>query len=181
MENTIDIEKKKRDWKRLQIVAVACLVSLTVAVAWLVIIPSVRAASLTREAIDAGKGGDIKKAGALLDRAIEIKPRYFLSRFNRGQLYWTQGRNEDALKDLLVAVQIKKRDFMTWYELGKVYSELGRSDDAIASLEKAIDYGFNDIPGLNEDAGFEKIRSDARYKALWQRWYQMKEKRGEVK
>ena len=78
-------------------------------------------------------------------------------------------------KGLQIDQQLAKMrpdDALVHYNLACSYSLLNRIGEALDELEKAVDLGYNDYIHLRSDSDLDKIRGEARFKALVKRLLQ---------
>jgi tetratricopeptide (TPR) repeat protein len=156
-------------WKILLLIVAVAASAAAVFLSWY-FNPVSRSGRLTREAIEAGKSGNLKGAQALLENAVKLNPSNFLARFNLGMVYGAQDFNEKAFKEFLSADSLVPGDALTSLELARINARLDRKDDALAALERAIDLGFSNIVLLNNDDDFAGLHGNPRFQALYSRW-----------
>ena len=76
-------------------------------------------------------------AGPLLEKAVKIDPSLGLAHLDLGILAANDGRNDDALREFLVAEKIMPEDVNVHWRLGRLYRTMGKKEAAKAELDKA--------------------------------------------
>ena len=76
-------------------------------------------------------------AGPLLEKAVKIDPSLGLAHRDLGILAANDGRNDDALREFLVAEKIMPEDVNVHWRLGRLYRTMGKKEEAKAELDKA--------------------------------------------
>ena len=76
-------------------------------------------------------------AGPLLEKAVKIDPSLGLAHLDLGILAANDGRNDDALREFLVAEKIMPEDVNVHWRLGRLYRTMGKKEEAKAELDKA--------------------------------------------
>jgi tetratricopeptide (TPR) repeat protein len=82
--------------------------------------------------------GKYEKAIAAFDKAIEIKPDYFLAWCEKGLAQEKLQQYEGALNSIEAAIQLKPDDYAIWNLQGKLLCQLQRYEEALDSYEKAL-------------------------------------------
>jgi tetratricopeptide (TPR) repeat protein len=82
--------------------------------------------------------GKSEKAIAAWEKAIEIKPDYFLAWEQKGLLQEKLERYEDALITFEKAIEIEPNHSMSWNNRGRMLCYLQRYEAALESYEKAL-------------------------------------------
>jgi tetratricopeptide (TPR) repeat protein len=77
------------------------------------------------------------EAGPLLEKVVGFNPKIGLAHVDLGVVYTEAGRNEDALKELLLAAKLIPDDVNVHWRLGRLYRAMGKKEEAKAELEKA--------------------------------------------
>jgi tetratricopeptide (TPR) repeat protein len=81
---------------------------------------------------------------------IYSRDMYFIQAGNTiGWLYLTQGRYEEAEKEILTALEIDPENAKTLVRLGDLYFETGRKNEAAELFEKSLSLNPNDFQVLN--------------------------------
>lgn len=76
-------------------------------------------------------------AGVLLEKAVKLDPSLGLAHLDLGILAANDGRNDDALRELLLAEKMMPEDVNVHWRLGRLYRAMGKKDEAKAELDKA--------------------------------------------
>jgi tetratricopeptide (TPR) repeat protein len=76
-------------------------------------------------------------AAPLLEKAIKLDPSVGLAHLDLGILAANDGRNDDALREFLVAEKLIPNDVNVHWRLGRLYRTMGRKEEAKAELDKA--------------------------------------------
>jgi tetratricopeptide (TPR) repeat protein len=98
-----------------------------------------RAAGEIAEGLARAREGDVDRAIAAFDRAIEIAPRSALAYLNRGLAHRRRGDLEGALADLDRAVRFSPRAARGYYHRGLVLRQLGDLRRARADEARAVE------------------------------------------
>ena len=86
------------------------------------------------------QGGDVAKAAAYADRAVQAHPDDYEARYVRAQVYQAIGRHEDALADAAAAKKLSAGIVADPYLLaGQVYYAQGQLDAGKAEFAKAAE------------------------------------------
>ena len=72
-----------------------------------------------------------------LENALRLDARQQLAHLDLGILYADAGRQEDALRELLVAAKLDPKDVNVHWRLGRLYRSMGKKDEAKAEFDKA--------------------------------------------
>jgi superkiller protein 3 len=94
----------------------------------------------------ARKSGDpkYKEAGEQAFRfATEADSRHYLANFELGNLYYSQGKIEQAIIRYKVALEIQPSAAQVWQQLGKLYQAKGQSQQAEFAFNKAMEASPN--------------------------------------
>ncbi len=111
--------------------------------------------------------GQLSKAIAECNRAIEINPEYAPVYNNRGFAYIGKGEYDQAISDFNKAIEIDREFAMAYNNRGYAYGVKGQYDQAISDSNKAIDlnpklsmaYNNRGLAYLNKGQ-YEKAISD---------------------
>lgn len=82
-----------------------------------------------------GRTGD---AAGAYERAIELDPSSFGTRYNLGNVYRAAGRLDDAASCYRYAVRLDPGQARTWNNLGDTYRALGQLEDAADAFRAAL-------------------------------------------
>lgn len=85
------------------------------------------------------KLGDLDKAMADYDQAIELDPYYALAHFNRGDLWNRKHEFDRAIEDFNRAIELDSDLNVVYNERGIALMRKGRLDSAVADFSKAIE------------------------------------------
>lgn len=119
-------------------------------------------AALSFFAQSAYKDGDLEKALALMDKAIQGSPRNPRHFQNRAEIYKAMGRPDDAIRDL-DQVQLLLPDFpMPLFDKALMLKASGKWDDAVRTAISA----WQQEPGLEAVANDESLPQSVRDKII---------------
>jgi Flp pilus assembly protein TadD len=79
-----------------------------------------------------------EEAVDLIERAIEINPRFAGFRYNLGNVLCELGRTEDAVEHYRAAAELEPANSAIRNNLGNVLAECGRYDEAVAVLRDVV-------------------------------------------
>jgi tetratricopeptide (TPR) repeat protein len=80
-------------------------------------------------------------------------------RVNLGYSYHLNGKNEEAIKQLLMAIDLDKKNVGAYFNLGLVYNAEERYDDALKQSNKAVELAPRDYKGhLLEGMIYRKMK-----------------------
>ena len=96
------------------------------------------APTLLKEGEKLAQQGNIEKAIAYYDKAIEFKPDFHEAWYNRGVALNKLERYTEAIASYDKVIEIKPDDHEAWYKRGQALYKLKQYSDAIAILLKAI-------------------------------------------
>ena len=114
--------------------------------------------------------GSVYQEMGILDKAEQeylkaIEDKTYKSRelpyYNLARLYFTQGKDEEALELVEKSIAINDRMIMSLNLRGVILERLGRIDDAIASYNGALEIAPDDI-NLNYNLAVAFFKSDRR-------------------
>jgi len=77
-------------------------------------------------------------------RAISLQPRYADAFYNRGNVYKTLERYDEALSDYQSTIQLNPSNFRPYFSRGNIYRELGEFTKAISDYTQSILLGCDD-------------------------------------
>ena len=89
--------------------------------------------------LSAADKGDLDKAIQNYDKAIEIKPDFFIIYNNRGIAYSKKGDFDTAIQDFTTAIEINPDYAEAYNNRGNAYSEKRDFDKAIQNYDKAVE------------------------------------------
>jgi len=129
------------------------------------------------------RGGDSFRQEDLFDNPIEFEIDFYEGVLQGdpnnveilsllGNLYTQAGMYEKGLQIDQQLAKMRPDDALVHYNLACSYSLLNRIGEALDELEKAVDLGYNDYIHLRSDSDLDKIRGEARFKALVKRLLQ---------
>ena len=78
-----------------------------------------------------------ESAQPLLEKAVAINPEIEQAHLDLGILYAGAGRQQDALRELMLAEKQAPEDVNVHWRLGRLYRSMGKSDEAKAEFELA--------------------------------------------
>ncbi|MDJ0617153.1 MAG: tetratricopeptide repeat protein [Calothrix sp. MO_192.B10] len=82
---------------------------------------------------------DFMGAVVSYNKAIEIKPDFYIAWYNLGLVLNELGRSEEAITSYDKVIEFKRDFYLAWYHRGEELFNLGRYQEAIASYEQALD------------------------------------------
>src|SRR5207302_4834282 len=88
---------------------------------------------------------------------------------NLGDIYAIIGRQAEARRVLAELKELAKHEYVQASDIASIYASLGEKDEAFAWLDKAYDERDVGLLLLKSDAGWDKLRSDARFERLLKR------------
>jgi tetratricopeptide (TPR) repeat protein len=84
--------------------------------------------------------GDLGRAIADYDRAIEVKPDFWKPYGNRGTAYHEKGEYERAFSDLTKSIDLSPEPEVAYFRRGVRYHDRERYDEAIADFDQVINF-----------------------------------------
>jgi len=85
------------------------------------------------------KSGDFEKASGYFARALDISPEDEAAAYNVGEIFFSNQKNDDAIKYFELAIKIKNTWPKPYYRLGLVYLNKGDYPKAIENLNKFLE------------------------------------------
>ena len=79
----------------------------------------------------------MEEAKPLLEKVVKFSPEIGLGHLDLGIVYSEAGRNNEALRELLLAAKLTPDDVNVHWRLGRLYRTLGRKDEAKVEFDKA--------------------------------------------
>jgi tetratricopeptide (TPR) repeat protein len=76
-------------------------------------------------------------AAPLLEKAVTLDPSIALVHLDLGILAATDSRNDDALREFLIAEKLNPDDVNVHWRLGRLYRAMGKKEEAKVELDKA--------------------------------------------
>jgi lipoprotein NlpI len=104
--------------------------------------------------------GDVDRAIADYDKAIDLNPRNGLAFNERGLAYKVKGDLDRAVRDLDEAVRLNAGNADIHYNRGHVLLDKGNLDRAIADFDEAIRLGPNSIIAVTKDEAITRLATD---------------------
>ena len=89
------------------------------------------------------KEGDLIRAMADLNKAIEIDPNYAEAYNNRGNVYYREDNGSQALRDYNKAIEMKSYYAEVYTNRGNLYKSQGNLTQALSDYTSAIELGAN--------------------------------------
>ncbi|MEG4578783.1 tetratricopeptide repeat protein [Microcoleus sp. MON1_C5] len=140
----------------------------------------------TEELFNQGKyrdyAGDLGRAIAAFEKALEIDPNYHLAWTMLGAILNHVGRYSEAIAAYETALEIYPKFHLAWFGLGFALKKLGRYSEAIAAYEKALEIApqyhiawnglgdtLNDLGRYSEaiTAYEQALETDPKYHIAW--------------
>jgi tetratricopeptide (TPR) repeat protein len=84
------------------------------------------------------QAGDVTRALAQMERALELEPGALWPNFYRGCCARRLGRHQDAVVAFAVCAALAPDRACHWYNRGLAYLELGRLDEALRDHDRAL-------------------------------------------
>ncbi len=82
--------------------------------------------------------GNEEAALVLLGQALELKADLAAAYLLRSQVYASQDKSDDAIRDAAAVVQIAQQDALGWFNLGAILYDAEIYTDAVPALENAV-------------------------------------------
>jgi len=98
--------------------------------------------------------------------ALKAKPENWIGYSNLGLFYAHQGRQDDALEQLLKAVQFENKGYDAWNDLAAIYYGIGYQDEAREMWERSLEIEQN-YPALSNLGAFYFMQLRYRDAALF--------------
>jgi tetratricopeptide (TPR) repeat protein len=86
------------------------------------------------------ESGDLEKALAMGERALEARPRYHATQFLLGQLLLGQGRVDEAVRALERTIELNPYPERVWSVLGQAYMAQGRASEALEAVDRGLSH-----------------------------------------
>ena|SRR5262249_16623566 len=121
-----------------------------------------------RGLVDFALNQDITVEIQAQQRVLEADPMNAGARLNLGILFYSQGRIEDAIRELLMSIECDPAQGRAFRKLGEIYVGLGDYSQAACYARMAADRGdsklleaFERYPGISGDksGGSDKARN----------------------
>lgn len=97
------------------------------------------------------------KARHYLEKALELKPDFFVAQLNLGRTYLASGQLHTALSLFEEAAKVRPKDPALLLELGKTYRLLGDYNSAMLTLKGAIEYADDTDMAVEASEELRKI------------------------
>ncbi len=101
-----------------------------------------------------------------MEGVLEKYPTYVECLMYLGNAYTATGMYEKGLEADFKLSRLRPEDPLVHYNLACSLSLLGRLNKSLESLEKAVDFGYDDLMYLENDSDLDSLRDDERYKVL---------------
>jgi Flp pilus assembly protein TadD len=82
--------------------------------------------------------GRTERTVPLLERVIELEPRYVLAHLNIGTIHMNRGELEKAERELKIAAQLRPDMPDPPFYLGQTYERQGRRDEALRAYRQSL-------------------------------------------
>lgn len=123
-----------------------------------------RAAVRADSLYDARRWAD---AEPLYERVVRETPRDGRATYRLGRVREERGETRQAIAAYGRAVEHGyAANAWTAYRIARLYAGLGVDDSAVAWLDRALDWRFEERPGLAADSPFAALRSDPRFRRI---------------
>ena len=101
--------------------------------------------------------GDLKKAIADLNKALELDPDYANAYYTRGFAWDYAGERQKAIADFSKAIQLNPRDADAFFARGNAWFDAGKAEAAIKDFSKVIEIRPNSSAALyNRALAYDK-------------------------
>ena len=97
-------------------------------------------------------GGEVDKALADFNKAVELNPGLALAYCNRGSVYISKNEYDKALSDLNKAIELVPDFSMAYNNRGMVYKKRGEYEKALSDYNKAIELDHENVVFYNNRA-----------------------------
>jgi eukaryotic-like serine/threonine-protein kinase len=112
--------------------------------------------------------GRFPEAMAAFDRCEELSGDSAAANLGRAQALGAQKRFTEAIA--MMDRRQRRNATTDYYWRSSFYAGAEDRKNALANLRQALSMGFRDFPALNADPAFDKLRKDAEYQELLQRY-----------
>jgi curved DNA-binding protein CbpA len=116
--------------------------------------------SYRESAIDWGRKGDLDRAIADLERAIELAPEDAKAYHQRGNAFGLKGDVDRALADYDRALRIDPNDAAIFHDRGLMWQRNKEFDKALADLDRAVRMGFTAPQSYTGQVDLDQVYSD---------------------
>ncbi|MBT5305389.1 MAG: hypothetical protein HN862_04020 [Candidatus Scalindua sp.] len=101
-----------------------------------------------------------------MEGVLEKYPTYVECLMYLGNAYTATGMYEKGLEADFKLSRLRPEDPLVYYNLACSLSLLGRLNKSLESLEKALDFGYDDLMYLENDSDLDNLRDEELYKVL---------------
>jgi tetratricopeptide (TPR) repeat protein len=114
-----------------------------------------------------GELGNVKKAEACLQKAIEIDPKYAEGYYDLGVILAKQRTRDAEAKGLFIkAVELDPNMAWSYYSIACIDALEGKKAEALKNLEVALKKGLKDKAHIEKDSDLDSLRKDRKYQRL---------------
>jgi tetratricopeptide (TPR) repeat protein len=103
-------------------------------------------------------------------KALAMQPQSDAALQSRGSAYFNKKDYEKAILDYRAAIEIDSADPYPFLCLAGCYALTGRKPEALDHLRKCLELGWSDLKYAEGFRGFESIRPDPQFKALFDKY-----------
>ncbi len=114
----------------------------------------------------AEKEGKDQEAIKALKEAVKVNKKDIDAIYNLGVQYFDDLDYDRAIEQFNIVLRERPKHIDANYNLACIYAIKGNNDLALEYLEKALQYGFDDIDYIMNDPDLETLRDDVRFKPL---------------
>jgi len=91
----------------------------------------------------------------------------YVGLFERGMpVLQNQKRYEEAVRVFTLATEVAPERAGAFYYLAWAYNSKGDRKKSLKALQTAVDKGFSDVAGLENNKAFESLRDDPQYQTI---------------
>lgn len=94
---------------------------------------------LNKKGVKLLNNGEYSGALKYFNKALELEPDSYRTRFNRAITFWELGKTYEAIKEYDMVLDIYPGHAGAWFNLGVIISILGRYKDALVFLDTALE------------------------------------------
>jgi tetratricopeptide (TPR) repeat protein len=125
-----------------------------------------RAEELAQAGIEAGRSGDLYRALASFDQALELDPANLKALYNGGISLMGAGRGAEAAGRFTRFLELRPGDALGHFYLGRASLQAGRKEEAVAALQRAVALGFADWVEWKAASDLSALVGDFRFTQL---------------
>lgn len=113
-----------------------------------------------------GYRDDFERRLLRLQKRLSLSPKDYDTLSHIAMMYLNVGDAQKSIEYFHKAISVAQDNYFTYYNLACAYCKLHKTDEAIVALEKAVNYGYQDVDWILKDSDLSNLRDNPRFQEL---------------